>query len=78
MPVNIANTSDQDYDFACLTRRFRGAAGLRRWRVYLPVATSDIDSLTENEQDLRDLREALASSTNTISYEQFRHELGLD
>lgn len=77
MPVNVANSSDQAYDFACLRRRFRGKASSYNWLVRLPTATSDDAAGHDDERDLELLREAISSSTDTISYEQFREELGL-
>jgi hypothetical protein len=80
MPVKIANSTRESYDFACL-RHFQKYRGLRgqvdSWLVAWRNAISDEDVPTEDEQDLSALREAISSSSNTISYEQFRKSLGL-
>jgi hypothetical protein len=79
MPVKFANTSLEyrNLDFACLRRRFSGPAGSQSWTIALRKATSDDDASYEDERDLLALRDAISSSTNTISYEQFRRQLGL-
>lgn len=71
MPVKAANSSDPVYDFACLRRRFRGAAGSFSWTVALRNTTSDVYQETDDEEYWGSDRDWEIADADAPSHDEF-------